>query len=225
MVAVEANPNLVERATKALKNYIEAGRLTVFNAAIGPKGKIIELLLAGDDIGSSSVLEGKVANRNPIGSYSVQAVSMQELFELHGLPYYLKVDIEGSDRLCVLALTSKTCPKFLSFEIGDDVDELVEHAQEIGYKHFKIINQCNFLELANEHRLYDRLCRRLLRVMGYDEPLKVRRRGRFFTVGHSSGPVPWHSDGHWQSAQSVISRWRALIASGRFSSWYDMHAA
>ena len=53
---------------------------------------------------------------------------MPQLFERFGIPEYLKVDIEGADRLCVLALTSDTRPTYLSFELGDDVDELLEHA-------------------------------------------------------------------------------------------------
>lgn len=224
VVAVEANPNLCERASKALAGYIKAGQLDIVNAAIGPIGATMELTLAGDDMGSSSVLQGRVASKNPVGSYSVKAISIQELFNRYGLPYYLKVDIEGCDRMCVLALTSRTRPKFLSFEIGNDMEELLDHAQSIGYRRFKVINQCNFLELANQYRLYDRVCHRLLRFMGYADPARVRRVGRFFSVGHSSGPVPWQSNGYWYSACATIERWRKLIVSAKNSAWYDIHA-
>lgn len=224
VVAVEANPNLCERASKALEGYIKAGQLDIVHAAIGPAGATMELTLAGDDVGSSSVLQGRVASKNAVGSYSVKAISIQELFDRYGLPYYLKVDIEGCDRMCVLALTSQTRPKFLSFEIGNDVEELLDHARSIGYQRFKVVNQCNFLELANQRRYYDRICHRLLRLLGYADPARVRRAGRFFAVGHSSGPVPWHGNGAWRSARATIARWRELKESVKKSAWYDIHA-
>jgi FkbM family methyltransferase len=225
VVAVEANPNLVQRAKERLSSYVESGQLHLVNSAIGLKGDTIELVVCGDDLGSSTVHRERVANRNPIGSYSVPAISIQELFEIYRVPYYLKVDIEGADRLCVLALTCMTRPQFLSFEIGDDVEELVMYAQEIGYKRFKIINQTNFFELANERRIYDRVAHRIMKYMGYTNHERVRRDGRFFNVGHSSGPVPWRSDGNWYSGQKVLLRWREAKKSNMLSGWYDMHVA
>lgn len=225
VVAVEANPVLVQRAMDRLHHYVEAGRLRLVNAAIGTGRGEIELILSGDDLGSSSTLKERLVSKNPISSYSVRKIDIQELFAQYGLPYYLKVDIEGSDRLCVLALRKDTRPQFLSFEIGEDVEELVTHAATIGYERFKIINQCNFLELASQHRLYERVARRVFRLMGYADPRQVKRAGRFFTVGHSSGPAPWCSAGSWYSAQAVLSRLLVAKDSTKLSCWYDIHAA
>jgi len=225
VVAVEANPVLVQRAMERLHHYVEAGRLHLVNAAIAADSGSVELIISGDDLGSSSTSRERVAGRNPVASYSVRTIGIQELVARHGVPYYLRIDIEGADRHCVLGLRNDTRPRFLSFEMGEDVEELVTHAAAIGYERFKIINQCNFLELADQHRLYDRVARRLLRLMGYADPRQVRRAGRFFTVGHSSGPAPWCSGGHWYSAQAVLSRWRRAKGSSELAAWYDMHAA
>jgi FkbM family methyltransferase len=225
VVAVEANPALVQRAKERLRQHVEAGRLHLVNAAIGAETGSVELMISGDDLGSSSISTERVASRNPVGSYSVRTISIQELVVQYGVPYYLKIDIEGADRFCVLGLRNDTRPQFLSFEIGEDVEELVTHSAAIGYEQFKIINQCNFLELANQHRLYERAARRLFRLMGYADPRQVKRAGRFFTVGHSSGPAPWCSAGSWYSAQAVLSRWLVAKDSNKLSGWYDIHAA
>lgn len=225
VVAIEANPALVRRAKERLRQHVEAGRLHIINAAIGAESGTVELIISGEDIGSSSIAAERVASRNPVGSYSVRTISIQELFAQYGVPYYLKIDIEGADRFCVLGLRSDTRPQFLSFEIGEDVEELVTHASAIGYGRFKIINQCNFLELADQHRLYERAARRVFRLMGYADPRQIKRAGRFFNVGHSSGPAPWCSAGSWYSAQSVLSRWLVAKNSNQLSGWYDMHAA
>ena len=41
------------------------------------------------------------------------------MFDEYGIPYYLKVDIEGADELCVLGLNKIKKPQFLSFEVYD----------------------------------------------------------------------------------------------------------
>jgi FkbM family methyltransferase len=224
VIAVEANPGLVEDAKRKFETQIASGQLTCIHAAISEGGKSVELILSGQDLGSSSLFNERVAHRQPIGSITAPGMTLHQLFERHGLPDYLKVDIEGADRLCVLALTSGTRPAFLSFEVGDDADELLSHAEAIGYRRFKVINQNSFRELANQRCLYDRVTHRLMRYMGYSEPRLVRRAGRFFVTGHSSGPVPWQSDGSWWPGEATRSRLREARASNTLSGWYDIHA-
>jgi FkbM family methyltransferase len=225
VIAVEANPELVEDAKLRFEGRIASGQLTCINAAISPGGEPVELTLSGQDLGSSSIFGERVARKRPIGVITVPGVTLRQLFERYGVPEYLKVDIEGADRLCVLALTPDTRPTFLSFEAGDDVDELLSHAETIGFRRFKIVNQNSFRELANQRCLYDRVTHRLMRYMGYREPLFVRRAGRFFATGHSSGPVPWHGDGSWRPGDATRSRLREARASNTLSGWwYDIHA-
>jgi FkbM family methyltransferase len=225
VVAVEANPALVERARQRLREFVDTGRLHLVNAAIGTGDGLVELFISGDDLGSSSTSKEHVLDRTPVGSYFVPTVDIQGLFDRYGLPYYLKVDIEGADDLCVLSLQRDARPQYLSFEIGEDIERLVTHAVAIGYTKFRIVNQWNFLELASQARLYDRLVKHLSRLLGYSDPRQVRRAGRFFAVGHSSGPAPWCTRGGWYSAQAVLSRWRTASDNGQLSGWYDMHAA
>ena len=224
VIAVEAVPELVQDAKRRFKEYIASGQLTCVHAAISADGNPVTLNLSGWDLGSSSSLSERMYDKLPIGATTVAGVTLPQLFERYGVPEYLKVDIEGADRLCVLALTAITRPTFLSFEVGNDVGELLSHAERIGFRRFKIINQNSFRELANQRCLYDRIAQRLMRYMGYREPRLIRRAGRFFVTGHSSGPVPWHSDGAWWSSEVTRSRLEKARESNTLAGWYDIHA-
>ena len=226
VVAVEANASLVADAEERFGTQIAAGQLTCVNAAISPDGRDVELAIAGADPGSSSIYGGRIAHKSPAGTVPVRGATLAGLFEAHGVPDFLKVDIEGADRLCILPLTEARRPAFLSFEVGDDAPELLSHLGTIGYRRFRIINQNSFRELASPRRYwYERRAHRLMRRLGYRGPLKVRRAGRFFVIGHSSGPVPWATQGPWRALDDTE---RALVlqkASLHGRDWYDIHAA
>jgi FkbM family methyltransferase len=222
VVAVEANPQLADAASRRFQTEIQSGRLTIVNAAITEDGGPVDLILTAD-LGASSVYEDWAANRRPRGRITVPGTTLKQLMSRYGCPEFIKVDIEGADRLCVLPLTANTRPAFLSFEAGNDVGELLDHCASIGYRRFKIINQISFRELANERSLSELLSARAMFYMGYKEPLFVRRAGRFFRSGHSSGPLPWQSDGTWRSAEETRERIGSTQVASHGSRWFDVH--
>ena len=128
---MEANPHLVERGQERFAAEIASGRLTIVNAAISTDSAPVELTLSGDDLGASSMFTDRVAERRPIGSITARGLPIRDLMKQYGVPDYLKVDIEGADRFCILHLTRDTRPRYLSFEIGPDVEELVEHVRSL----------------------------------------------------------------------------------------------
>ncbi|MRS11502.1 MAG: FkbM family methyltransferase [Actinobacteria bacterium] len=224
VVAVEANQYLAASACKRFAQELQSGQFVCVNAAVTSDGGEVELTLSGKDLGSSSVFAERVVDQSPVGSLTVPGVTLAGLFETYGVPDYLKVDIEGADRLCVLALTPTQHPDYLSFEIGEDVEELLDHAASVGYRHFKVVNQVSFRELSRQRCLRDRLALRLMGAIGYRNPTQVRRGGRFFASGHSSGPLPWLGEGKWSSAEEVLSALSTERRRGRLSGWYDVHA-
>jgi FkbM family methyltransferase len=224
VVAVEANPLLVRRAEERFGAEIAAGQLTIVNCAISTDHAPVELTLSADDLGASSMFGERVADRQPMGSITAPGLPILELMERYGVPDYLKVDIEGADRFCILHLTRDTRPRYLSFEIGPDVDELLAHIRSLGYTRFKIMNQVSLRELANETNLRDRVVRRMIRVFGVGEPRLLRRGDRFFVAGFCSGPVPWKSDGRWYSGEETVARWRGAQARGNVGIHYDLQA-
>jgi FkbM family methyltransferase len=225
VVAVEANPALVQNVNSVIGHYIESGQLQIINAAISTNNNPVELTICGDDVGSSSIYEYRLTARLPLGKFTVPGVTTQEIMDRFGVPYYLKVDLEGADRLAVLDLSAAQRPEYLSFEIGDDFEELLAHVSLIGYSRFKIINQTSFREVENQSSLKDRVTLKIIRCLGYTEPRSVRRKGRYFELGRSSGPAPWCSDGRWCDQESVLRKWIKVRASRTANWWYDLHAA
>jgi len=50
------------------------------------------------------------------GSLTVTALPFGDLLERHGVPHYLKIDIEGADLLCLEALDPAEPPNYVSIE-------------------------------------------------------------------------------------------------------------
>jgi FkbM family methyltransferase len=224
VVAVEANPRLVQRGQERFGDQIKSGRLTIVHAAISTDTNPVELTVSGDDLGASSMFQDRVAERKPAGSFTAPGLPILDLIRQYGIPEYMKVDIEGADRFCVLHLTRDIRPRYLSFEIGPDVEELLAHVRSIGYTRFKIINQVRLRELANEDSLRDRITSRLSKTLGNGESRQLRRAGRVFSAGVCSGPVPWKTDGRWYSGDETSARWRAVTARTGYIAHYDIHA-
>jgi FkbM family methyltransferase len=75
VVAVEANPGLVDNAKRRFGAEIASGQLTCVNAAISPNGEEVELALCGQDLSSSSLFSDRIAHRQPIGVITVPGVN------------------------------------------------------------------------------------------------------------------------------------------------------
>jgi FkbM family methyltransferase len=224
VVAVEGNPDLVASAQKSLASYVSTGQLVCVNKAISADGEPVELTLSGADLGASSTRADRIASRWPIGKLTVAGATMRQLIDEDGVPHFIKSDIERADRFCVLGLDAATRPQYLSYEVGEDFDELLRHCRQIGYSKFKIVNQVSFRELANQRSFRDRLILGVTRRLGYADFKRVKRAGRFFISGHSAGPAPWCSDGAWRSADETLARWTRAKETGALTAWYDVHA-
>lgn len=225
VIAVEANTNLIEKAKIRFNKQISSGQLVLVNRAIcKDAGEEMTLNICGDDLGASSIFAETIQDRNPLGSYKVKGTTIMELIEKYGCPYFMKVDIERADEYCILPLHKGNRPQYISFEVNDDIEELIHHLKKIGFTKFKIINQCNFNELNNQEPPTLRVKRKLVHLLGYSAPKYVRRNGRFFLLGHSSGPMPWVSHGKWQDAHYLLSKWKLAASKNEGGDWYDVHA-
>ena len=127
VVAVEANPELAEKARQEFQDHIAGGRLSVLNFALADEPGEIELVLCGDDLGASSIFGDKIAHRNPSGTCTVPTITFSQLVDRFGVPDYVKVDIEGADRHCILAMGRDTRPRYLSFEADAHVGHFDAH--------------------------------------------------------------------------------------------------
>jgi FkbM family methyltransferase len=252
VVAVDANPLMIEAARSRFAKEVSAKRLTLVNAGVG-QGRG-EATFWVSDKGEWSSFDRAIASRDATGHrpVAVPVVPFSGLLEEHGIPQYLKIDIEGADRLCVEALKGKKLPKYISVEaecVGDtDVlsDEqaivMLELLRDAGYRRFKLVNQTDWLPVRSKVSLFRyRLVTgsvhgrlrflRLSRVAAkYTDPARIASLGFPFSVGSSTGP--WGNDipGGWmtfQQAKSVYLEKRHSFFSHKeslYSFWYDWHA-
>jgi FkbM family methyltransferase len=146
VVAVEANPELVSFGRERFCREIEGGDLVLHHGAVvgRPQSSAIRLYVNHRDSGSSSVHENWRAGDE---HYIVEAppTTIAELIKNHGMPSYIKIDIEGADEDVISNLPSEFAPAYLSCEMsfsGEVLDLLVD----LGYTEFKLINQATFTQ-------------------------------------------------------------------------------
>lgn len=227
VVSVEANKELISKAEKKFERYLDSKKLILENLAIGDSRGTVDLYFTAEDLGSSSTQWEWVENRKPNGKIQVSCAPLSDLFDKHGIPYYLKSDIEGLDRLCVLSLSQELKPAYVSFEMGDDAMELLEYLGEIGYQSFKVINQATFYEVSNLYSITHRIRRRFYKILNNPGSGYVIHNGYRFKRGHSSGPMAEETDGNWSSLDKIKTKWQSFCQ--RYSKeqrcgWFDLHA-
>ncbi len=150
VVAIEANPELCRLGSEAFSGPIASGQLTLVNLAIAEKSGPITFF-RNKQKSIWGTLNADWADRNrrrgaesePI---TVGAVTMRDLFERYGVPYYIKIDIEGSDLVALRGLgAAATRPKFVSIESEKDSFRALRREFDIllglGYDEFKIVPQ------------------------------------------------------------------------------------
>lgn len=129
----------------------------LLNVAISPKDQPITFYanLDRNFWGTTSPNRVKESDRS-FGTRSVEMTvkgrRFESILEEFGVPYYLKVDIEGADLLCVKALKQfDTKPQFISIESTkaswSDLIEELDLLKELGYQKFKAVNQAKELSI------------------------------------------------------------------------------
>lgn len=150
VVAIEANPALVQRARSRLGEYLSEGRLRIYEVAIADYEGEIDFFVnrQHDDWGTISTAfaarNERKGTKNSV--IRVECTTFQTILMKCGVPYYLKIDVEGVDTKCLRALMAlRERPKYVSIEAG--LTSLRETFTELsllwklGYRHFKIVNQ------------------------------------------------------------------------------------
>lgn len=152
VVAVEANPALVETARFKFKDEIKTGQLVIIDKAINNESGSLSFYIneAKDDWGS--IVPGWNSTGNAtVREIEVQAVLLEEIIKEFGMPYYMKIDIEGADIICLKSLYKLgSKPQFISCELLSphnfntrDIDclDILAHLKVLGYNRFYPSNQ------------------------------------------------------------------------------------
>jgi FkbM family methyltransferase len=150
VVGVEANPLLVKECEERFHSYIADRKLTIVGKAIsGEDGTAVFYL--NEQISEWGTIKKTWAERNvQLGTISrsitVETTTLQSLLKEFGVPYYMKIDIEGMDYACLEALSEFTNrPRYISIESSkesfDDLFSEISKLWELGYRRFKAVRQ------------------------------------------------------------------------------------
>jgi FkbM family methyltransferase len=201
VVGIEANAQLCETCAQRFSAEVASGRLQIVNKAISRSSGTIDFFF-NEQKSVWGTASQEWAKRNELrGTKSypakVEATTIQNVILQFGVPYYMKIDIEGSDFLCLEGLlTVQDRPKYVSVEssatsIRDTFLQLTL-LERLGYTKFKIIPQ---------HTIFEQRCPTPAR-----EGVFVDHR---FERG-SSGLFGEETPGEWRSLASVKSAYRQI---------------
>lgn len=149
VVAVEANPALCDAARERFASEIASGQLILVNKALAATpGKLVfyvsehSVWSTCDETFAARSREAGYATR-PI---TVEATTIAHLIEEHGVPYFMKVDIEGFDMVVIEGLLkTEARPAYISLESDKDsvkgLRREFDTLAQLGYDRFKRVNQ------------------------------------------------------------------------------------
>ncbi|MCA6074838.1 FkbM family methyltransferase [Fulvivirga sedimenti] len=150
VVAVEADPTLVEKAKRKFSNYIKSGRLKIINVGITQE-RGTDTFYVNDAMPIWNSFDKEITGRDnmPYREIKITCVPFADIIEEHGVPFYLKIDIEGNDIYCVRDLKPGNLPKYVSLEADNKADlESLDALRDVGYTKFQCINQNTFTPVS-----------------------------------------------------------------------------
>jgi FkbM family methyltransferase len=249
VVAIEADPRKAAEAADRFAKEIRANRLHILNIGIAAEDGELPFWICEERPEWSS-FDQEIASRDGCKHHQiiVRSQGFHSIIKEFGVPYYLKIDIDGNDVLCIRDLDRNELQKFISMEVTD-----VKHfalLAELGFKRFKCISQYTFIPMelppTPEQRRYERLewlsktrnpiIRAFRRFGGRAWLEPTRRVGHWTFPNGSSGPFGEDLPGRWLSYQELVGTYEYLSrlkhqkvssifwSDKEHSLWSDVHA-
>lgn len=171
VVAIEANPNLINLSSIQFSQSIKEGNLTLLNNAISNiDNATVPFYISQLGSAQSSLQKTMAERRGGILEIQIETKKLSTIFREQGTPYYCKIDIEGHDYIALETLSSNNLlPRFISAEINNvsndgilvsdivEIDRLypiwfsiLEKLNHLGYSKFKIVDQASLRVLSRQ---------------------------------------------------------------------------
>lgn len=237
VVAVEADPKLAADARAKFADAIASRRLIIVDKAISTAPGKVTLHRNARSVWNT--LDAGWAARNELRGHcsetvEIEATTLPDVMREHGVPFYLKIDIEGMDTVALVSLAAlEDRPKYVSIE-SDKVSfralrEEFATLRQLGYGRFKIVDQSDVPKQREP-----------------SPPVHGANSGQPIVYG-SSGLFGEEAPGRWIAEDEAIERYRSIFLRyalvgddpylrskplrkvlkhlGFRASWYDTHAA
>jgi FkbM family methyltransferase len=152
VVAVEANPAMCAAAEERFAAARSEGRLTVVNRAVGEQPGTLPFFVCNEvsarSTASRSLVEFWRGKGETFREIAVEFTTADAIIGQHGAPYYVKVDIEGHDLVCLRQIQrAGKFPQFLSFEVDfANYRDCLEVCRAMGYRRFCLVDQKSVAE-------------------------------------------------------------------------------
>ena len=243
VLAIEANPDLVQLGTRTFASAIAAGRLEILGVGIAAEPGEAEFHVSGSkSVWSSFSADNAARGGGGYRTVRVPCLNFGQILTRSGLPHLLKIDIEGSDRLCLEALQPDALPDFISLEMDHETGDVdLQRLSALGYRSFQCIRQTDFRAIHPGNIQAHSTARRRASALG---PLggalragrgllrrwrRPRERDWAFPLG-ASGPFGESLPGPWLGAGEIEAVWRELrdlnrtLTGAGLGDWFDLHA-
>lgn len=235
VVAVEANPKNVECCTARFNSEIAAQRLHIISGAIVSNRSSGFITFYQNVKSNWGTVEKDWANRNlgfgkPSVEIRVPIVDLQNMFSKHGIPHYIKIDLQGQELTALSILKSlQRVPLYASVNLGawdtqtiqlvsslsksssisesgglDKLIQVLNAFTALGYRKFKVVQQATIPGSTIEAQDLGGV------------------KFRYTFQRHSSGPFGNDLAGDWVSVQSAIELY---VEYAKYRGWFDIHAA
>lgn len=141
VIGVEANPILAEENRICQAHHIAAGAFVVENVGVMTEaGELAFYRNLANDHWSSFFERYGCRDGTPFEVVPVRCVTIRDLLSKYGCPYYMKIDVEGADRVILEQLRrEKELPVFISVE--EFGAETFDYLLELGYDVFSVREQ------------------------------------------------------------------------------------
>lgn len=221
VVGFEANSMLVQHCRVRFSDAVASGRLVIVDGAVSPGiASTVPFYENLRETEWGTLNRDWVARNRQRGAPSkmveVKRVDLTEYFRQYGMPFYLKIDIEGSDLAAVSSVKAlEDRPQFISIEteinrfsraLGE-----IELLRSLGYRKFKPVQQQTIMGT---------------RLVSY------ARDGRSFEhvfERGASGPFGDDLPGEWLDYSTVRKAYRVIFARycavGHLSPFYRLYVA
>jgi FkbM family methyltransferase len=213
VLAFEANPDLVALNQKKFSGALADGRLNIISGAIVTEehtGGTVRFY-RNPLMSVWGTVDRDFAERSASAGYrmeeiDVPAVDFQRVLIRHGVPRYMKIDLEGVDLVCLRALKHVTPkPDFLSMESekkeASGLLEEIKLLHHLGYQRFQAVQQFG---------------------MAWRKEPEDTREGKY--AGHafpegSSGLFGSDLPGKWLSMDALLEEYRNIFR--QYRRWGD----
>jgi FkbM family methyltransferase len=207
VVAFEADPDLIGSCRERLKEFVDNGQLTIVEGAIVgfdeiKAGHQTVRFYKNRDVSVWGTVSSDWAERNArLGTLSsvieVNAINFADAIREHGVPYFMKIDIEGCDTVCLSALSGfEKRPTYISIESDktsfENIEREIDLFSNLGYTSFQAVEQSK---------------------IHLSQPPHPAREGQF--VAHrfergSSGLFGSELEGRWKSRLEILRQYRFI---------------